>query len=87
MERLRALVPFLSKFEAPGFEFGHVCSFFDSDLSPGALDFVSTCYKAGWIAKDFEGTEWEDWVTGRTRTKLVGFATIRARSIQRRPGS
>ena len=45
MQRLRALVPFLSKFEAPGFKFGHVCSFFDADLSPVVLDFVSTCYK------------------------------------------
>ena len=61
MQRLRALVPFLSKFEAPGFKFGHVCSFFDSDLSPVALDFVSTCYKSGWIGKDFDGTEWEGW--------------------------
>ena len=62
MERLRALVLFLSKFEEPGFEFGHVCSGFISDLSPVASDFVSTCYKAGWIFKDFDGTEWEGWV-------------------------
>ena len=62
MQRLRALVPFLSKFEAPGFEFGHVCSSFYSELSPVALDFVSTCYKAGWIGKDFDGTEWRGWV-------------------------
>ena len=38
-----------------------MCSFFDSDLSPVALEFVSTCYKAGWILKDFDGTEWEGW--------------------------
>ena len=27
------MVPFLSKFEEPGFEFGYLCSLFDSDLS------------------------------------------------------
>ncbi len=64
MERLRALVPFLSKFEEPGFEFGQVCSAFHSDLSPVAIDFVLTCSKAGWIwnDKDFDGTEWRSWV-------------------------
>ena len=62
MRRLRALVPFLSKFEEPGFEFGHVVSFAGSDLNPVASDFVDTCYKAGWIGKDFDGTEWRGWV-------------------------
>ena len=62
MRRLRALAPFLSKFEEPDFEFGHVVSFFDSDWSSVASDFVGTCYKAGWIGKDFDGTEWQSWV-------------------------
>ena len=62
MERLRGLVPFLSKFGEPGFEFGHVCSMVDSYLSPIAIDFVCTCAKFGWIGKDFNGTEWEGWV-------------------------
>lgn len=64
MERLRALVPFLSKFEEPGFEFGQVCSAFHSDLSPVAIDFEAACYEAGWIweDRDFDGTEWRSWV-------------------------
>ena len=67
MERLRALAPFRAKLEAPGVEFGHWAEspgflMPEYERSAVASDFVSTCNKAGWIGRDFAGTEWEGWV-------------------------
>ena len=53
MKHLRTLAPFLSKFEVPPDAFPRW------KRNPVASDFVNTCYKVGWIGKDFDGTEWK----------------------------
>ena len=64
MKRLRALAPFLSKFEAPG-------AFPSWERNPVAWDFIDACYKAGWIMQDFDGTEWRSWVEWKSSDEAL----------------
>ena len=60
-ERLGTLAAFAPEFESPDFSFGKMVSNPGAmphyDLSPAALRFVDTCYKAGWI----QPLDWVEW--------------------------
>ena len=60
-ERLDALAGFAREFESPDFSFGRIVSNPGSmphyELSPVAIRFVDTCYKAGWI----QPLDWVEW--------------------------
>ena len=56
-ESIKALAEFLSRFEAPGFEFGNWDSGWFSP-SQDALDFISACYELGWMKPNFDWPTW-----------------------------
>ena len=86
-DRLRGILPFLTTFKTPGFEFGSwitesshddgVAIFPYVSLSKYAAAFVQACYDFGWVVAEFD---WTDWQGSKEATDLCQDATAIAQA-------
>lgn len=86
-DRLRGIVPFLTTFQSPGFEFGSwitessrddgVAIFPYVTLSEDAAAFVQACYDFGWVVSQFD---WGDWQGGKEARDLCSDASALAQA-------